>query len=477
MKRPNLQPKQTRLSFVTTSVRVPKPWGIAIACMVASTCLLGCGITAFAAHSSVPPEPSQSTAAAAETPGASAATPTAAITATATPAPVLLYPADVQHVVAEDGTRQIVKTYNLTIDQSPNAIPTESFEQDGWRYALTDITEQRNTSTATRIHTEPVELNTSTNAINDIMRQLAPTMDYHGDDGYIGTLTLDMSSVQCEAAGHKNSNYTVTATREYPHLSTMDLALIPKSITDNGRTLQLEDVSWEAQSLVGVDYNEIPDSYRAVVKYTATATRSVTTGYVTTAVYTGEVAKETGETIYHAHFTGNEIAPTPAADDETTTADGKTANASSSNNSGGNNNGSGNNNGNGNNNSNRDNSGNPASLKNVLLGIGVFTALMAIGAAVYVWLFLRRNVKIYNDEFCTLTAKDRISVKKPTIDLSPLESDRLYIELEKSVAKALNGQTIRIKHGDRIMTHDILFEGNAYRLDVSISTRSVLAVH
>jgi hypothetical protein len=34
----------------------------------------------------------------------------------------------------------------------------------------------------------------------------------------------------------------VTATREYPHLSTNDTSLIPKTITDNGRTLELDNV-------------------------------------------------------------------------------------------------------------------------------------------------------------------------------------------------------------------------------------------
>ena len=99
--------------------------------------------------------------------------------------------------------------------------------RNGWRYSLTDITERRITNVDTRNHVETVEINTDTKELNDIIRLLSPTLEHETSDGYLGVLALDISSVNCEVAGYRSSSYTATATREYPHLSSADISLIP----------------------------------------------------------------------------------------------------------------------------------------------------------------------------------------------------------------------------------------------------------
>lgn len=161
-----------------------------------------------------------------------------------------------------------------------------------------------------RLHAETVEIETETDDFNEIIKMLAPTLEYLSEDGYGGILALDLASVICEAAGYRSSSYTVTATREYPHLSSADTSLIPKTITESGRTLELEDVSWEAQHCATVDYEEIPDSYRAEATYTGTASRTAATGYITSAGYIGEISITVlGGTVYTAYFDGKEIGP------------------------------------------------------------------------------------------------------------------------------------------------------------------------
>ncbi|MDR0292918.1 MAG: cell wall anchor protein [Oscillospiraceae bacterium] len=399
-----------------------------LACMLAVICvLLSCGLTAFAAD---------------EAPQTAA-----------TPLPPYpedmrddLYPADVQTVIS-DGTRQIVKTYILTAGQTPADIPRENFTRDGWRYTLTDITEKRTSGTETRSHTETVELSTDTKDLNEIIKLLSPSLEYQSADSFSGTLTLDMASVKCEAAGYKNSSYTVTATREYPHLSANDTSLIPKTITDNGRTLQLDDVTWEVQNYTNVDYQDIPDSYRAVAKYTAKASKSVVTGYVTTADYTGEIVKAvTGDTLYIAYFEGIEINPTPTPEPSTpTSAPEPTA----------------------------PENGGGIPLVPILIGPAVLAALAGAGA----FFFLRRNVKIYRDGFRVLAAKDKISAKNKLIDLSPLDGDCFGIEIEAFTAKALNGQTVEIRYGADRLKHRIAFEGSAYRIEANFGAGTIQAVY
>jgi hypothetical protein len=364
-----------------------------------------------------------------------------------------LYPADVQTLI--DGERrQIVKTYVLTTGQSPTDIPRDAFEREGWLYSLTDITEKRVTDTDVRAHTETVTINTDTKDLNAIISKLATTLDYQGEDGYAGALTLDLSTVKCEEAGYKNTSYTVSATREYPHLSTPDLSLIPKTVTENGRTLTLDDVSWEAQNTVNVDYDEIPSSYRAVAKYTAGASKTVVTGYVTTADYSGEIAKSvTCDTTYTAYFEGKEINPKPTETPKPTDAPEPT-----------------------------DAPGNVKTLNSqsgefplvpIAIGLAVLVLLGGAGA----FLFLRRNVKIYRDNFRALVAKDRITAKDPVVDLSPLEGEAFGLVIDKFTAKALNGVTVEVRHGSFSLKHRIAYEGNIYKIEADFTAGTVQAIY
>jgi len=224
-----------------------------------------------------------------------------------------LFPIDVQTVI-DDGGRQIIKTYELEAGVSPGDIPRESFDRAAgpsgasWRYELADITVVGTDVTDTRAHVETVTLNTSTNDTGTILSQLAPTMEYNTEDGYSGVLTLNVATIKVEQAGTKTSSFNVSATREYPHLSACDTSLLPKTITDNGRTLTLADVEWRAGNTVTVDYDALPEYYTAVATYTGTGSKTVVTGYVTTAEYTGTVEKTTpGKTVCTAIFAGTEI--------------------------------------------------------------------------------------------------------------------------------------------------------------------------
>ena len=225
------------------------------------------------------------------------------------PAAPALYPAGVEEI-HEGGGRRIVKTYELDAGENPANIPREPFERSGWRYELTDITKAETAAADAREHTETVTLNTGTKDIQAILGLLAPTLDFTSEDGYSGTLTLNVSAVKVEQAGTKNTSFNVSATSEYPRLSSNDTSLLPKTIADGGRTLTLASVDWRAGNTVTADYEQLPEYYTAVATYTGTGSKTVVTGYVTTAEYTGTLTKlNRGKTVYTAHFLGSEIAP------------------------------------------------------------------------------------------------------------------------------------------------------------------------
>ena len=66
---------------------------------------------------------------------------------------------------------------------------------------------------------------------------------------------------------------------------------IPKTIQDGGRTLTLQDVSWQTDNTGSLDGYALGDRYTAVATYTGTATSSYVTGYNVSAEYSGTVSR------------------------------------------------------------------------------------------------------------------------------------------------------------------------------------------
>ena len=166
--------------------------------------------------------------------------------------PAALYPTEVVETETGGG-RRLEKVYLLTAADNPANIPTDDFEREGYRYTLLDVTRQ---------DSETVTLDSGTKDMDKIMPQLAATREVTTEDGFTGILMLDTASITVEAAGYGSSSRTVTATRTYPNLSDADSSLIPKTITDGGRTLTLADVQWL----------EAGEFYNATASYTGTAT-------------------------------------------------------------------------------------------------------------------------------------------------------------------------------------------------------------
>jgi hypothetical protein len=257
------------------------------------------------------------------------------------PAPqpkITVYPSDVTETKT-GGARQIVKTYELSPNENPADIPRDDFERSGCKFSLTDIIRKETANAETRPHTETVAVNTDTKELEKILPLLSPTMEFTSEDGFVGILTLDAASIKIETAGTKTTSYEMKVTREYPRLSTNDTSLVPKTVTENGKTYTLAGVDWRAGNYETVDYEQLAEYYTAYATYTATGSSTKVTGYVTTAVYSGTLAKLTqGKTVYTAYFIGEEIrtqlemaelpkpTETPTANPSDTTAEDAAAN-------------------------------------------------------------------------------------------------------------------------------------------------------
>ena len=195
---------------------------------------------------------------------------------------------------------RINKVYQLSLSDDPSGIPTEDFERNGRRYFLLDMIREDEVGVDTQDYTDTITQDSDTNDLSVVLKQLDPHREVTTEDGYTGLLALDYTSVTVEAKGYKTSTKSLSATRTYPNLSDADLSLIPKTTTDNGKTLTLGAVEWSGGE---------NGYYTATATYTGTSSTRYATGYTVTASYTGQVAKTGCEVVTYTAIFGSEVLP------------------------------------------------------------------------------------------------------------------------------------------------------------------------
>ena len=214
---------------------------------------------------------------------------------------------------SEDGG-EIRKIYDLSPTDDPAGIPRSDFEQDGFRYTLTDLLKQELPEYEERQHTETVSLESKSKDMASVLALLPQEREFITNDGLTGTLTLQLDTVQVEVAGYGSSTKEVQATRSYPNLAGQDTQYIPKTIEDNGRTLTLQSIDWQTDNTASTDGYALGDRFTAVATYTGSATSSYVKGYTVTADYTGTVSRiALNKTRYVAIFEGTAIVPVEPA--------------------------------------------------------------------------------------------------------------------------------------------------------------------
>lgn len=217
------------------------------------------------------------------------------------------YPSQVSYNLY-NGIFEVRKTYEMQVNQEPSAQVKQGFEQDGYSFVLTDMLRQELPEQQSKAYTETVTVNSGSKELTAILPLLADTKEITTEDGFTGTLKLDTSTITVEPAGYKNNSWPVSATRTYPNLSSMDLEYIPKTTTENGRTLNFSTVDWQTDNTENVDDDTIGNRFSAIVTYTGTASSRNVTGYTVTAQYSGEVEKVSLDKVqYVAVFHGTPL--------------------------------------------------------------------------------------------------------------------------------------------------------------------------
>ena len=219
--------------------------------------------------------------------------------------PEAMLPVD---IIIDQDNKEIRKVYDLSPSTDPSTLPMEQFDRDGLRYECTDVLREVIIGSETKTVTQTETVESSKKDMDTILSLLPQEKEVTTEEGFSGTLTLDLDSIKTEPAGYSSSTQPVTATRTYPNLADQDLNHLPKSITEGGRTLTLQDVQWQTDNTYNADDYEIGDRFTAICTYGGSKSVSYVTGYTTTADYTGEVYR-TGVTVirYTVIFTGTPI--------------------------------------------------------------------------------------------------------------------------------------------------------------------------
>lgn len=329
-----------------------------------------------------------------------------------------------------NGQQLAIKIYTLLPDQNPDDLVEDDFDYDGYHYTYSGTTKEEQTFSEESQHKETVTVTTTSKDMEDILAALQPTMEY--DDGTAtGTLALDHSTIKTEAAGYKDSSYTVTATKNYTGLDRNDSSYIEKTVVKDGRTLSLSNVTWSVESTALVGDELVPATYSAVATYSGTAYSKTATGYITTADYIGTVSASGVSSIkYTVTYLGTAIEVEPE--------------------------------------------GMPVSM---LLAIVAGALLAAVGIVLLILMLTRKNCTVYaatgkGNEY-DKCGRLLIRPKRPELRIDRLKNipeGVIAIEVDEPAARKLFGQTISIHYFSETFTHTVGTVNGAYWFKVDVGT-------
>lgn len=191
----------------------------------------------------------------------------------------------------KNGVRTITKSYELNQNDDVTAISKEGFEQNGSFFIFKDMVKTELPQVESKEYAEKVVISSKSNKMNDILPLLEEEKQVVTEDGFSGTVKLDLSNLKIEGAGYGTSTKNVSTTRTYPNLDSADTQYIPKTTVENGKTLELSGIHWQSGNTQNINDTAITDRYTAVATYTGTVSSSYVKGYTVTAEYKGIVSK------------------------------------------------------------------------------------------------------------------------------------------------------------------------------------------
>lgn len=207
-----------------------------------------------------------------------------------------------------NGRHILTKIFEVNPGTDPETLKEDGMEVGGYRYELISITKETDNFEDTQTVSVPQSLalsaKSSDAAYREAVANFAPSIEYD-QDGYIGELYLDNSSIEVSETGRQSHKGSDGITKTYT-MAYNDDSQIPSTVTQNGKTYSRSSISW-SDGEYGAD-GVMPENYVATVRYTRSYTYSTVDGYQATANYAGEVMYKNASIIrYKVEYLGTPI--------------------------------------------------------------------------------------------------------------------------------------------------------------------------
>ena len=231
--------------------------------------------------------------------------PVAEVPALTGPAANGFFPFAIRHET-HAGAPVIIMSFRLPVGVDPSILVEPDFEDGGYLFAMRHILlSDTVTVTEDKVVTQTVGFATEDNDPAGIMQVLRPSIEFY-EDGFIGQLELDRSSITTVTTGTERYSFPIRRVVEHANLDRNDVALIPRTFGN----LQLQDINWIPVSGTPRGDTILHTNFTAHAIYGGWGSGERSTGFEHTAVYRGTVTRvsET-ENIFSIIYQGERIAP------------------------------------------------------------------------------------------------------------------------------------------------------------------------
>jgi len=323
-----------------------------------------------------------------------------------------------------DGKEYIYKTYEVDYESEPSDLEEKDFRIDGFLFAHESTEKSIHEKALTKDVVEEVKVETQTDKLEDILKQLSSTKEY-SQDGYEGKIVLNTNSILTEVSGYTTKSYTISTTKEYPGLMYADPSYVSQTALKDGNTLTLTNIDWVVMGTGLAGDSLVPTEYKATATYAKTVSNQVPIGYVSTARYEGSVQKtEVDTVIYIITYKGVMLEE-----------------------------------------------GMPMGLK-VISCILLVALMIGSGFVTILVMKSRKNADIYNlvDMEYICIGKQAVDVDNPVIDLNEfddmIQSNVFQIVLDKKTTRKLFGRNISVTLKDVTVKHRVSRRETEYSFDL-----------
>ena len=324
----------------------------------------------------------------------------------------------------ENDKHYITKVYEVS-EENDSLFKTgilNEIEDGNSVYQLESIETKGGNLVLTKNETQIKIVETNTEEELEILKQLPEKIEYNENDGYVGELVLDKTTITTTkvSGGTYKKSYTVKEDVSFSNYGANDLYDIPKTKYKNGVNMKLLNVDWKVQATEYVAGSQVPLTYSGVAHCSGVGTRTVESEakYSTSVEYKGEIKKEEIQPItYYVRY---------------------------------------------------------VEVNNKTLSIILTSIFIVLLLALALYFLLNKNVKIYNlqnDEFVLIDRRN-INYINPIINLNNLDKKSITniykIVLSKSLTKKISGMNVKVTLGSKNVQHLVNAYGVEYSFDITI---------